>query len=232
MTPTPTSAAAGRHWDAVYQSADPTRVSWYQAEPVVSLELIESAATPTAAALIDVGGGASKLVDRLIARGFRDLSVLDVSARAIASAQSRLGREADSVSWIRADLLAWRPTRQYDLWHDRAVFHFLVGDAERELYLSRVRAGVAPGGKVVVATFAADGPDRCSNLPVCRYGPDDLVREFGSGFEPIATRREEHITPGGTIQPFTWVVLRHRPWSSGADSRVGRASQSDRDQVG
>lgn len=221
MTPSPTSAAAGRHWDAVYESADPTRVSWYQAEPAVSLELIASVATPTEAAVIDVGGGTSKLVDRLLARGFRDLSVLDVSARAIASARSRLGTNADSVSWIRADLLAWQPARQYDLWHDRAVFHFLVGNAERKLYLSRVRAGVVPGGTVVVATFAADGPDRCSNLPVSRYGPDDLVKEFGAGFELIATRREEHTTPRGAIQPFTWVVLRHTPFSTVAVSREG-----------
>lgn len=194
-----------RHWSDVYGSRAADEVSWYQAVPAVSLDLIAEAGVTDESAIIDVGGGASSLAENLLRRGHRDLTVLDVSAAALAVARDHLGERAGLIRWIEADLLQWQPDRPYDLWHDRAVFHFLTGRAERELYLATLRA--ARAWAVVVGTFAADGPDRCSGLPTTRYDPDRLAAEF-PGFELLTSRREEHHTPAGVLQPFTWTLLR------------------------
>jgi hypothetical protein len=194
-----------RHWSDVYRTRAVDEVSWYQAVPTVSLELIAEAGVTDESAIIDIGGGASTLAGNLHGRGYRDLTVLDVSGAALAAARDHLGDRAGEVRWIEADLLQWRPDRVYALWHDRAVFHFLTGPAERERYRATLRAALAL--TVVVGTFAADGPDRCSGLPTSRYDADQLAAEF-PGYALLTSRREEHHTPGGVLQPFTWALLR------------------------
>lgn len=195
------------HWDSVYEKRGALGVSWHQADPTPSLELLEALGVPPEAAAIDVGGGASSLTKRLLERGFTDLSVLDISTVALAEARKTLDDGAQ-VSLIHADVLAWKPERRFDVWHDRAVSHFLVDPRDRANYLRTLLAGIKPGGAVVIATFAADGPQLCSGLPVARYSADDLAQTLGASFECLETRREEHTTPTGVVQPFTWVAGR------------------------
>jgi trans-aconitate methyltransferase len=185
-------------------------VSWYQDAPSLSLKLIEALGIGHDAAVIDVGGGASVLAEHLVARGFVDVSVLDISAAALAEARRGLG-DAAPVSWLHEDLLAWRPERRFDLWHDRAVFHFLVTSDDRSKYLQTLHSAIGVEGFIVLATFAPDGPEFCSGLPVACYSVADLAHLLGAGFELLETRREEHITPQGVMQPFTWVAGRMRP---------------------
>jgi trans-aconitate methyltransferase len=180
-------------------------VSWFQEEPVISMELIAGLGVARSAPVIDVGGGASALVDRLVAGGFTDVSVLDVSAVAVEEAQRRQVPGAP-VRWLIQDLLTWRPTRQYALWHDRAVLHFLVSDEQRETYRELLNSALGPGGSVVIGVFAADGPESCSGLPVARYSEEDLMTTLGAGFAVRMMRREMHRTPSGGSQPFTWVA--------------------------
>ena len=200
-----------RHWDALYGRKGAAGVSWYQPTAHVSLELIDRLGIPPTAAMIDVGGGASTLVDDLLARGFSDVTVLDVSTSALDAARTRLGGKAAAVHWLHEDLLhAWMPARRYDLWHDRAVFHFLVAEGQKARYRALLDAALAATGVAIVATFAPDGPDHCSGLPVSRYGQEELVAALGEGMELLMGCREEHRTPGGVAQPFTWVAVRRR----------------------
>lgn len=203
------SSSPGRslHWNAAYRSKSGTGVSWFQVVPIVSLELIELLAVAHGAAVIDVGGGSSSLVDHLALRGFTDLSVLDVSDAALEEARARLGNHA-AVTWLREDVLAWTPTRRYGLWHDRAVFHFLTDQKDRNTYVDTLSSALSPGGALVMATFAEDGPEYCSGLPVARYSAADLSALLGDSFEVIAERRELHTTPTGVVQPFTWIAAR------------------------
>jgi len=182
-------------------------VSWFQTEPTLSLELIRLLGVVPNIPVIDVGGGASSLVEHLLEAGFTDVSVLDISETAIEAGRGRLGADA-RVSWLHEDLSSWRPTRRFGLWHDRAAFHFLVGEDERARYLETLRSGLEHGGALVLATFADDGPEYCSGLPVARYSVDDLVAVLGGGFQVIDTRRQVHTTPAGVMQPFTWVAAR------------------------
>lgn len=161
-------------------------------------------------ALIDVGGGASPLTGALLDRGFRDLTVLDISAAGMRHARDRLGSRADQVHWLSADVLSWHPLRHYQAWHDRAVYHFLTIDEHRQQYLRTLDTATAPGAIAVFGCFAPDGPQRCSGLPVARYGPAQLARQIGAKWQLISQDREEHITPAGSIQPFTWVALRRQ----------------------
>ncbi len=196
------------HWEQVYRGRTPQDVSWFQPEAAVSLRLIRAAAG-SGAAVIDVGGGASTLVDGLLDAGYRDLTVLDLSGAALAAARQRLGARAAGVHWLEADILrAALPARAYDVWHDRAVFHFLTAPAERAAYVRQVLHAVRPGGHVVVASFAEDGPEKCSGLPVMRYAPDALHAEFGAPFELLHHEREEHRTPGGMVQQFVYCFCR------------------------
>lgn len=197
------------HWDSVYDQKQADEVSWFQTDPSVSLELIDSAGISPDQALIDVGGGASVLVDRLVQRGFADLTVLDLAESALAVSRERLGAEGAGVDWIAADLLAWAPPRRYRLWHDRAVFHFLTDAADRERYRQVLDAALADDGLVVVGTFAADGPEQCSGLPTARYGAGELAAQF-PGMRVVEERREEHHTPWDSVQPFTWLLLTRR----------------------
>lgn len=195
------------HWDGVFETKADDEVSWFQAQPTVSLRLLETWVSP-AGSLIDIGAGASTLVDGLLDAGWSDVTLLDVSAAALAKVRDRLDGRASSVEFVAADVRTWSPERTYDAWHDRAVFHFLVDPADRDRYVSMATAGVAPGGVVVLATFAADGPTSCSGLPTSRYDTEELVGVFGPAWALEHAEREEHTTPFGTIQAFTWVVLR------------------------
>jgi trans-aconitate methyltransferase len=202
------SISRRRHWDRRYADAGATRVSWYEREPAMSLALIDRLGVPKTAPIIDVGGGASVLVDELLARGCTDVSVLDVSSTALALARHRLG-DAAPVRWLREDILSWQQERRYALWHDRAVFHFLTDGAEQARYLDVMRQAIGVGGALIMATFAADGPDHCSGLLVARYDTTDLERLL-DGFTVAESCREEHITPDGAVQPFTWIAARRR----------------------
>ena len=197
------------HWQKVYETKKPTEVSWYQPAARVSSSLIRRVAPDRSAAIIDVGGGASTLVDGLLAAGYSSVSVLDVSSAALAQASERLGGDAARVTWLEADVLdAALPASAYDVWHDRAVFHFLTEAADRERYVKQVRRSVRPGGYVMVATFASDGPTKCSGLEVARYAPEELHGEFGSDFQLVDSAREEHHTPTGAVQPFIYCLCR------------------------
>jgi hypothetical protein len=199
-------AERSTHWNDAYDRLGVTDVSWFQQDPASSLELIAATGAPVDSPLIDVGGGASTLVDRLLDQGHRDVSVLDLADNALAGARSRLGHRAGAVAWIVADVLSWQPQRRYRVWHDRAVFHFLTDPADRQRYRSVLRQALQPGGHAVVGTFAADGPTRCSGLSTARYSPDALAAEF-PGYRMVRHLREEHRTPSGGVQPFTWLIL-------------------------
>lgn len=197
-----------QHWDQVYESRAADSVSWYQPTPAPSLRALDEAGVPVTASLIDVGGGASTLVDSLLLRGWSDLTVLDIAGPALEVAKTRLGGSADRVEWLVADVTEWQPERIYDVWHDRAVLHFLTETRQRIAYRRALEVGTASGSIVIVATFAPDGPERCSGLPVRRYDAAALSAEFGSDFTLQRAWREEHETPGGTRQSFQWSVLR------------------------
>lgn len=196
------------HWEDVYERKASTEVSWFQPRPQTSLELFDRAGISAAARVIDVGGGASRLVDHLIDRGFEHVTVLDISARALELTRRRLGERAGRVTWVEADITEAELPGPYDLWHDRAVFHFLVDAADREAYATRLERALAPGGHVVVATFAEDGPERCSGLPVVRYAPEALRQALSGSLELVETRREMHRTPAGKQQSFVYCLFR------------------------
>jgi len=200
-----------RLWDDAYRSHIATEVSWFQADPAISMDLISNVlSVGRAAPIVDVGGGASLLVDHLVKAGFVDLTVLDISEAALHEARQRVG-EAAPVTWLHEDILCWHPATRVEVWHDRAAFHFLTEPVDRDAYLRTLRCALRPGGVVVIGTFAADGPQMCSGLPVARYSRRDLIDALGPAFEVVEHRREEHVTPSGTIQPFTWIAARSRP---------------------
>jgi SAM-dependent methyltransferase len=196
------------HWTRVYDEKAPSAVSWYQAEPEASLRALERLGVQPSSSLIDVGGGASNLVDGLLSRGWTDLTVLDIAPSALDAARARLGPRAADVHWQVADITEWRPTRRYDVWHDRAVFHFLTRPEQREAYRRALSEGLSSGGLLIMATFALDGPERCSGLPVERYDADKLAGELGPSLELLESWREVHTTPWGSAQAFTWCVFR------------------------
>jgi 2-polyprenyl-3-methyl-5-hydroxy-6-metoxy-1,4-benzoquinol methylase len=197
------------HWEQIYQTKSTTQVSWYQEHAQYSVQFIQKTGIRKTATIIDIGGGASMLVDDLLLAGFQDISVLDVSGTALQAARQRLGARAVDVNWIEVDILhANLLQHAYDVWHDRAVFHFLTQAADRQRYVETVRRSVRQGGHVIVATFAPDGPDRCSGLEVIRYSPESLHHEFGEGFEMVDSTRETHHTPFGTEQKFIYCYCR------------------------
>jgi SAM-dependent methyltransferase len=197
------------HWDTIYLGRDPSEVSWYQSEPSLSLSLARRVAPALDAAIIDVGGGASMLVDRLLDAGYSDVTVLDIAEPALALARQRLGARAGMARWIAADLLtAALPPATYDVWHDRAVFHFLTRAEDRRTYADAVRHAVRKGGHAIVSGFATDGPARCSGLEVVRYSPESLQDALGEGFELLDGIREVHRTPSGAEQTFVYCLFR------------------------
>ena len=197
------------HWEQVYATKAPDSVSWFQEHAEHSLRIIQGTGLDKTAAIIDIGGGASTLVDDLLAEGYTNLTVLDLSAAALAVAKQRLGKSADSVRWIEGDITCVElPFHQFDMWHDRAVFHFLTDPADRHIYVEQVMRAVRPGGHVIVATFAEDGPEKCSGLPTMRYRPESLHAEFGDAFLLIGHEKESHQTPFGTAQQFIYCYCR------------------------
>ena len=210
MTPSNRSSGTSKeHWEHVYRTRQVDQVSWYQEHPESSLRLIRATGVPKTAKIIDVGGGASKLVDELLADGYPELVVLDLSATALEAAKKRLGDRASAVTWIEADVSRVDfPLFEYDVWHDRAVFHFLTSPEDRDAYVSAVLKTVKRGGHVIVATFADDGPDHCSGLPVMRYSADELHSEFGKSFALVAQEKEAHETPSGVVQQFLYCYCR------------------------
>jgi SAM-dependent methyltransferase len=199
------------HWDEVHRTRSPREVSWYQREATTSLSLIRQVAPDHGAAILDAGGGASTLVDGLLDAGYRRLTVLDVSASAMAHARARLGSRSESVVWLEGDVLSVDLSpATVDVWHDRAVFHFLTDAADRRQYLAQATRAVRDGGHAIVATFAHDGPEKCSGLSVVRYTPDRLSEEFRPSFDMIDSVREMHTTPAGVEQAFVYGVLRRR----------------------
>ena len=205
---------AQAHWENVYTTRESTSLSWFQATPGRSLELIARSGVPTGARILDVGGGDSTLVDGLIQRGYTNITVLDVSPSALERARNRLGARAATVHWIAADVLtADLAPESVDLWHDRAVFHFLTEARDRDAYIAQVRRVVRPGGYVMMATFAEDGPTRCSGLPVARYSAAELHQVLGDHFRLVTSEREVHRTPGGAEQRFSYCLCRYEPIS-------------------
>jgi len=198
------------HWQTVYLTKGEQQVSWSQADPQPSLRLIESVATSREASIVDVGGGASRLVDALLQSGFHALTVLDLSAAALASARERIGAAGDAVCWVAGDATVWQPQQAFDIWHDRAAFHFLVAEMDRTAYLDRLHRGVRAGGNAVIGTFALDGPEKCSGLPVQRYDSATLSQTIGPAFELIAELPHQHVTPWGATQSFQFSVLRRK----------------------
>jgi len=196
-----------RHWEQIYETRPTDGLSWYQREPATSHRLVAAAAPDRSAAIVDVGSGMSALVDRLIDDGYHDLTLVELSGRALDEVRARLGERARFATFVRADVLDWSPDRAYDVWHDRAAFHFLTDDFDRVRYVAQAAEAVRPGGSLIVATFAADGPTHCSGLPVRGHDPDDLARTFAPAFTLESHEREEHVTPAAATQPFTWAVL-------------------------
>lgn len=183
-------------------------MSWHQEEPARSLALIESTGVDRRAPIVDVGGGASHLVDRLVATGFADITVLDVSPTALDYARDRLGDRAGDVTWVVADVTRHDFKREFALWHDRAVYHFLTEPADRERYLETLRRSISGGAHVIVAAFGPDGPTTCSGLPVQRYSPESMTLSLGESFEPQSFETEAHVTPTGATQHFIYGVFR------------------------
>lgn len=197
------------HWEHIYKTKSPAEVSWFQPEPALSLDMIRSVAPDLEASIIDVGGGASTLVDGLLRGGYSRITVLDLSGEALERSRTRLGAAAESVSWRTADILSDEfPEATFDVWHDRAVFHFLTDPSSRKRYVEQVGRAVKRGGFVLVATFAEDGPTRCSGLDVVRYSSESLHAEFGDSFTLLRSEREEHLTPSGATQRFTYCLCR------------------------
>ena len=196
------------HWNNLHASRDPTSVSWYEPRPRKSLELIEAAGLARDAPIIDVGAGASLLVDELLDAGYRDLTLLDVSGEALKKVAARLGARANRVTLIEQDVTTFIADRRYALWHDRAVFHFLVASGDRHKYLESMRGALLPGAQIVMATFGLDGPPRCSGLEVVRYSAETLSHELGRDFALMETSTETHATPAGSLQQFVYCRFR------------------------
>lgn len=196
------------HWDQAYTSKLETGVSWYQPLLAKPLEFIRKAAPDNTASVLDIGGGASTLPSSLLDAGYTDVTVLDISQAALARSQERMGKDSNRVQWLIADITAWTPHRTWDVWHDRAVFHFLTETATQDRYIAALRAGTEVGSTLVISTFALDGPERCSGLPVQRYTPESLAGRIGDPFNLVDQHAERHTTPGGSIQGFSYAVLR------------------------
>jgi SAM-dependent methyltransferase len=199
------------HWDRVYGIKPSTEVSWYETYPRRSLELIRASGTQLADPIIDVGGGASLLVDELVNAGYLDLTVLDISVEVLQHVRARLVPRAAAINFLHADVMAFRPAQRYALWHDRAVFHFLVRKADRKRYLDVLRRALLPCGHVVIATFGPSGPGRCSGLSTMRYAADTLVAEFGGDFRLVDSSLALHQTPSGAKQQFLYCRFERQP---------------------
>ena len=202
------------YWQRIYATSALDKVGWYERDPVVSCRLVGKAIEDGARSVIDVGAGASKLVDYLVSLNLDRVAVLDISESALEAAKNRLGESAGAVEWIVGDITAFAELGEFDVWHDRALFHFLTDSRDREHYVALADRTVRPGGVAVMATFGPDGPDHCSGLSVCRYGATDLAAQCGPGFELLGAGEHTHTTPGGVIQNFVYSTFRRRTFAS------------------
>ncbi|MFI5348180.1 MAG: class I SAM-dependent methyltransferase [Elusimicrobiota bacterium] len=196
------------HWEKIYGGRKADEVSWHQDNPALSLELIRESRAPKNGSLIDVGGGASRLVDFLLETTSFRASVLDISPRALAHARERLGPRSRGVDWIEADITTFVPVEKYDVWHDRAAFHFLTEESDRRKYVDRVIQSLKPGGALILAAFASDGPEKCSGLPVRRYDAHLVMETFGREFALLREAAESHLTPWNAVQKFGYFLLK------------------------
>jgi len=199
------------HWQHIYASRSNTELSWYQPAPALSLELVEQCRMDTDDPIIDVGGGASSLVDCLAAGGFTRIAVLDLSEAALAVSRKRLGARSVDIEWIESDITAFEPAHDFRLWHDRALFHFLTEPADRQRYVEVLKRALPPGGHLILASFAVGGPERCSGLPIVQYDGPKLLAELGGEFKIVEQRRENHVTPAGNVQEFAWFRCTRAP---------------------
>ncbi len=190
-----------KHWEKVYETMDPAEVSWFEAEPRVSLDLIQASGMPKSGAIIDIGAGASRLSGALVEQGYSDVSALDLSEPALGAAAREMPK-GTTVNWIVADARLWTPGREYDLWHDRAAFHFLTDPVDQEAYLDTLDRALRPGGHVIIGTFAVGGPEKCSGLPVQQYDADSLATRLGSAYRLIRSVIWDHETPFASLQRF------------------------------
>ena len=196
------------HWENVYANKSPLRVSWYQKDPDLSLQLIRNTRLALDAAIIDVGGGASTLVNKLCEQAYTNVAVLDVSANALAHAKSRLAGKANAVEWFEEDVTCFSPPHRFSLWHDRAVFHFLTTKSDRDKYISVLKQSLEPGGHLIIMAFAIGGPVKCSGLEIVQYDTNKLMAELGQGFELVETGHEVHMTPSGMEQKFAYFHIK------------------------
>ena len=195
------------HWEEVYSVKQSTEVSWYQQHPEKSLELIKTTVADTSSRIIDIGGGASTLVDFLLNDGYQNLCVLDIAHSAIEQAKTRLAEKANEVNWLEQDITEFSAEQPYDLWHDRAVFHFLTHSDDRTSYIQTLSKVLKPGSHAIIATFGLDGPEKCSGLEVVRYSPETLSATLGNTFKLEQTSKEEHATPSGATQSFVYCTF-------------------------
>lgn len=196
------------HWQSVYTTKDEKAVSWFQERPDISIDLIHATGVDANASIIDIGGGASRLVDALLNEGFKTITVLDLSEQALATSKARIGAMGAQAQWVVADVTTWEPSQTYDVWHDRAALHFLTDPKDRAAYAERVAKAVPVGGHVIIGTFAPDGPERCSGLPVIRHDARTLGELLGPSFELAESKRHDHQTPVGAIQKFQFSRFR------------------------
>ena len=198
------------HWEKVYTKKSPSEVSWYQTHPGISLELIASRGIDHSAKIIDVGAGASVLVDKLLEAGYTDISVLDISSKAIDHAKERMESRAEQTVWIITDITEFEPSRQYDLWHDRAVFHFLTEKIDRQKYVEVLKKALKPQGHLILSAFSLEGPPKCSGLNVERYDVEKMKQELGDEFEFIKSVNESHVTPWQAKQEFIYGYFKRK----------------------
>lgn len=197
-----------QHWNNIYENRQPDEVSWYQIKPTISLEFLQRAKLPKTASIIDVGGGESFFVDYLLDAGYKNITVLDISDAAIRHARQRVGDKTRMVKWIVSDIVDFEPEEKYDFWHDRGTFHFLTNEEDIQKYIALIRASVKPKGNVVIGTFSDSGPQRCSGLEIHQYSENLMERQVAPYFTKVASRREDHITPYGTVQNFLFCCFR------------------------
>lgn len=196
------------HWENVYQIKQLTEVSWYQARPDISLDFLHKYELPKTARIIDVGGGDSLLVDYLLAEGFENVTVLDISEKALGRAKARLGEKASSVKWVVADVATFKPKEKYDFWHDRAAFHFFTEEKDIKHYVKTVQKSIAPGGYLVLGTFSENGPEKCSGLPIKQYSEAAMKERLQQFFKKLKCLTVKHLTPSEKVQEFVFCGFR------------------------
>ncbi len=196
------------HWENVYQTKQLTEVSWYQARPDISLDFLHNYDLPKTARIIDVGGGDSLLVDYLLKEGFENVTVLDISEKALERAKARLGNKASKVKWIVSDAASFEPTEKYDFWHDRAAFHFFTEEKDIKRYVTNLQQSIAPGGYLVLGTFSENGPEKCSGLPIKQYSEASMKQRLQQFFEKIKCLTVKHLTPSEQVQEYVFCGFR------------------------